>query len=453
MRSTTFKSLLVILLLPMGAFAQNQGQSTSFSLEESIDYALKNSTAIKNAEIEKDIANAQVGETTAEGLPQVNINAQLTNNYNVRRAIVDASNFDPSVPAGTEVEFAFGLQFDGDAALNITQLLFDGSYFVGLKAARTYRELSTKEHQKTTIDVIDAVTKSYYFTLVSEERQALIAANLSRYDSLLEDTNVMFENGFVEKIDVSRLKVLINNTKVALDNANEMMRSSYDLLKYHIGYPQGEPISLEGSISDIVFEYAEEPESDFDYNSRIEYSQLFTNLQLAELQRKNNQVQYLPKLNLFANIGYNTGSNLSSQLFEFGNRWLSNGNVGISMSIPVFDGLRKSFRNQQNKLQIQQIENAMDNMKETIEMDLSTSRNSLKLAISNLTAQRENMTLAQEIYDVSEIKYQEGVGSNSEVIEAATSYKESQTNYYNALYDALISQVNLEKAQGTLLSK
>ncbi len=452
MKLLKITTLVIALFTPCLLFGQENVQNREFSLQACLDYALENNVEIKNASLDRDIAKAQVGETTAQGLPQVNINLDVTNNYNLRKAIIDASNFDPTVPEGTEVEFAFGLQYDGNAGIRLDQMLFDGSYFVGLRAARTFKELSEKNHIKTKVDVVDAVTKAYYLVVVSEDRYELLNSNLGRYDTLLHETTLLYENGFAEKIDVNRVKVLNNNTASALNNAKEVLRLSYDLLKFQMGYPVKDPIVITDKIADITIDFKQNEVSEFDYSDRIEYSQLLTNRTLAELQKKNNQVQYLPKLDLFANLGYNTNTNQSSQLFDFGDRWLSNGNIGLSMQIPVFDGLRKKYRIQQNKIEIQQIENQIGFLKNNIDLEITQSQNALKVNVANLTSQRENMQLSGEIYDVSKIKYAEGVGSNTDVVNAATTYREAQTNYYNALYEALIAKVELDRVLGKLLN-
>ena len=451
MKLLKINSLLFALVIPVGLLAQSEGQATRFSLQDCIDYALKNNEEILNTDLGRDIANAQVGETTADGLPQINLDADVTNNYSILKSFVDASDFDPTAPEGTEVEIAFGLQYTGNAGLNLRQMVFDGSYFVGLRAARTFKELSEKDHIKSKVDVIDAVTKAYYVTLVSQDRYDLLKVTLKRYDTLLNETSILNENGFAEKIDVNRVKVLVNNTRIAVKNAEEVLRASYDLLKFQIGYPVSQPITLADKISDIVFEYKHEDVVNFDYSDRIEYSQLLTNRQLVELQRKNNQVQYLPKIDVFANLGYNTGTNFSDQLFDFNDRWLRNGNVGLAINVPVFDGLRKKYKIQQDRLQIEQIDNQISSLKNNIDLEIRQAQNSLKVNIENLEAQKENMELSKEVYDVARIKYTEGVGANTEVLDATTDYREAENSYYEALYNALIGKVELERVLGKLL--
>lgn len=442
--------VLILLLLVGGAVTAQDEGPLSLSLQECIDYALEHNQQIINAAYEKEIAETQVGETLSRGLPQVNVGAGINYNFEPQKSLLPATMLDPNAPEGAEVEFSFQQKYDGNIALSVRQLIFDGSFFVGLQASRTYKELSTKEHIKTQIDVIEAVSKAYYNTLVTEERFALLDVNYARLDSLLSDTEAMYENGFAEKIDVSRLKVQYNNLKVQVENAEKLLDLSRDLLKYQMGMPISSQLSLTDKLEEVEFaQYGED--SDFNYTQRIEYSQLQTNMALANLDMKNNRVQYIPTLYAQLNYGYNTQTSVSSELFE-ANRWLNFGAAGLALNIPIFDGFLKSNRIQKNKLQIKQLEQSFALMENTIDLQISQAKINMKNALDQMKAQKENMELAEEIYNVTKIKYQEGVGANLEVVEADADYKEAQTNYYNALYDALVAKVELDKAQGTLLN-
>jgi outer membrane protein TolC len=400
--------------------------------------------------LETYISKAIVGETISEGLPQVTGNVDLANNFKVPTSFIPAEFIDPGAEPGTFIGVQFAPQYNGIANLGITQMVFDGSYFVGLKASRTFQELSRKDHIRTKIDVIEGVSKAYYNVLVSEEGLNLVQQNYGRLDSLLNDTKGLYESGFSEKIDVNRVQVQFNNIAVQLKNAKELYALSFATLKFQMGMPIEQPLILAEKISDLEFEDLDTNTDEFDFTQRIEYSVLQTNRQLAELDMKNNRVQYLPKLDAYAGYGFNTGTSTTSDLFDFNNNWFGNGQFGIRMSIPVFDGFYKHYKVQQNKLQIKQIEEQFDRLENNINLEVSTSKVNYQNAILNLEAQRENMVLAEEVYNVSTIKYEQGVGSSLEVVDADTAYKEAQNNYYNALFDALIAKVDFEKATGQL---
>lgn len=444
-----YKLTLLICLLATHLMAQEGEVKTSFSLNEAIEFALANNEQLSITNLEQEIADAQVGEIRSQGLPQVNINSALNYNYEVQKVLLDASNFDPSVPAGTEVEFAFGQAYDGNVALGVSQLIFDGSYFVGLQAARTFRELSTKEHIKTKIDIISAVTTAYYNVLINEEREALLAKNFERLDTLLYETQKMYENGFAEKIDVDRIRVSYNNVKVERTRFRKFNELSAKLLKFQMGLPLSQPIVLTDKLADVPLEVPTSPDESIDYNQRIEFSQVVTNQNLARLDLKNNRVQYLPKVYANFNYGYNTATAESNLVFQ-GDRWLNFGTLGLTVAVPVFDGLYKRYKVQKNLLQIDQLEFQKSMLKKSIDLEVLEARTNLESSLEMLQVQKENMELATTIFEITKKKYQEGVGSNLEVIEADTALKEAQTNYYGALYDSIIAQLELNKALGTL---
>ena len=442
---------LFILLLPLctlwSVFSQ---EKLELSLEDCINYALKNNEQLEITDLDKKIAESEVREVTAEGLPQANINGGLNYNYELQQVLLPAQFADPNAPADApDVPVPFGQNYDGNIAFAVNQLLFNGSYFVGLQAARTFKELSNKNHIKNQIDIVEAVSKAYYNALISEEQLELINANIARIDTLLSETTQMYEAGFAEKLDVDRIKVTYNNLKVEQNRAQQLKDLSRKLLKFQMGMGLNQSIELSESLEDVDVSIPLLPTTDFNYNSRIEFSQLQTNESLAYLEMKNNKSQYLP--NLYANFsyGYNTATSEASELFQT-DRWLNFGTLGITAAIPVFDGFLKSNRIQQNKLQIKQIESQKRFLEKSIDLEIEQSRINLTTEVETLEVQKQNVELAQYVYDITKTKYQEGVGSNLEVTEADTSLKEAQTNYLNSLYQAKISQIELKKALGTL---
>ena len=443
--------LLMFLAINTVLGQSSTQQPVTFTLEESLNYAFENSDSIKNAILDQKIAKARVGETRAAGLPQIEGNASMSKSYLMPVQLIPAEFFDPDAPPGAFAPVQFSPTYTGNASVQWDQLIFDGSYFVGLQAASTYQELSSKAAIKTKIDVAEAVTKAYYAALVAQERIGLAEENYRRLDTLLRETKIMHENGFAERIEVSRVTVEFNNAKVERQKAERAIQLSFALLKFQMNMPLEQPLLLGETLSQIELSFDDALIHAFEYRDRIEYSQLETNKALAELELKNIQVQYLPKLNAYINIGASMGANESSQLFDFKNAWFENGAFGASLSLPIFDGLSKSYRIQQSKLVIQKTNNTFNTLRNSIDLSIAQSRIKLQDNMEALEASSENMALAREVYEVSRIKYQEGVGSNIEVIDAEIAYQQAETNYYNALYDALAAKVELEKALGILL--
>lgn len=442
-------TLLTGLLLLQPALAQDK-TPVSFTLQQCIDYAKENNPNIKSAAIGIDAADAKVGETLSMGLPQIYGTADLGSNFIIPTTFLPASIVGG--PAGEYVGVKFGTQYVGRATVNVDQMIFNGSYFVGLKASRTYKDLARKDLVNSQTDLVAAIKKAYYSVLVSVERVALVEKNYGRLDSLLTQTKSMYKNGFAEKIDVNRIQVQFNNMENARRNAAIGLEVGKNLLKFQMGLPMTEDIVLaEGlapiSVAVLNLDY----KKDFSYSRRIEYSKLETNQALTQLDIKNVTSGYLPKLDLYGSYGASYGTSIWGSFIAFGSNWRSLGVVGIRANVPIFDGLRKSNQIQQKRIQLQQIENTKLVVKNQIDMEQTQAELTFNNSLETLKTQRENMNLAEEVYNVSVIKYQQGVGSNIEVINADASYKEAQTNYYAALYDALIASVDLEKSYGKLL--
>ena len=215
--------------------------------------------------------------------------------------------------------------------------------------------------------------------------------------------------------------------------------------------PVDQKLVLTDKLSDMEFEIIDPEMTEFSVANRIEYQIVQTNQRLTELNIKNYKSQYLPTLNANFNYGWTSGTNSFSDLTEFNDEtWFNFSSIGVTMSIPIFDGLRKSYINQQNRLSLKQLDKGLKQTKNNIKREIESSVISYNNSIRNMRTQKENMELAEDVFEVTRIKYKEGVGSNLEVVEAESDLKEAQTNYYSALYDAFVAKIDLLKAQGRL---
>ena len=442
-----YKKSIITLSLTLFAMLATMAQDVrQLSLEQAIEYALEHNPSVVNAKFDQDIADGKVSETFASGMPQINGGLDLSNNFELPTSFLPGEIV--GMP-GEEVPVQFGTRFSGSATLSLSQMIFDGSFFVGLEGAKTYKELSGKELVKTRIDVAEMVAKSYYAVLVSEFRLELIEKNFGRLDTLLQETTEMYNSGFAEKIDVSRSKVQFNNIRVQKTNADKSLQITRANLSYQLGLPITDALELTDELNAAMFD--DNAEEAFTYTDRIEYSILQTNQELAFLDKKLNNVKYMPSLDLYATVGANLGTGVTANIFDITNEWYNFGLIGLRMKIPVFDGLQKHYVNQQKKLKLNQIEQNFDQMERRMDLQVRDSKVQLDNAIAILKSQQENMEISQEVYEVTKEKYQEGVGSNLAVINADADYKEAQTNFFVALYNALIAKVDYKKSIGKLL--
>ncbi len=427
-----------------------QTATMDFTLENCLKYGFENQAFVLNARLDREMAVALIGETRAEGLPQIDGSIEYSNYFNIQDAFLPKVIFDPNAPLDEFVPVPFSQKYNGMANLVASQMIFDGSYFVGLKAARTFKELTEKDYLKSRQDAAELITKAYYTVLVTHVALDLIESNYERLDTLLTETSLMYENGFAEKIDVNRIQVEFNNTKTQLSTARRSLEQAHNILKFQMGMPLSQDLQLIESIEDITFEVLEYNLSKFNYRNRVEVGQLEVSRILAELDLKNNKAKYLPSIDAFATLGANTATNNRGNLTNFDDLWLDYGFFGLRLNMPIFDGLRKSYLVQQNRIQLVQMDNEMRYLKHSIDLEQEQASRDFASSLENLRTQEENMKLAQEVFEVTSIKYQEGIGSNLEVVDADTSFKDAQSNYFNALYDVLIAKVDMEKALGIL---
>lgn len=443
--------VLFLLFVTLSTFARERSASR-FTLQECLTYAFEHNENIIIANLEIDAAKAKTGEYLSAGFPQIDASASVNKNFILRRTWLDGSKFDPSVPEGTLVQLEFGTPYDAEYGVGLSQMIFNGSYLVGIKASKTYQELSRKDHIKSKIDVNESVTKAYYSVLVSSMLLETVNSNFQRLDSLVRETSIMQENGFVELLDLNRTKVEYNNIKTQKTNAERAVEISKGLLKFQMGMPVTAEFDIAEKLTDMEFNFQEELQMNYSYQRRIEHSKLKTNRDLAELEMKNNKSQYLPNIDLIASWGMNAGVVDFSDLSEFRNDriWTNYQLAGLSFKLPIFDGLYKAKKIQQDKIKLQQIDYRRIMLENSIQMEVNQMRKTLVMNLDLLSSQDENKQLAESVYNQTKIKYQEGVGTNLEVIDADNAFKQAQSNYLNALYDALIAHVDYQKALGIL---
>ena len=453
---------LLIVFLHLGLIAAGQDVAKPMSLRQCIDYALVNNTSIKNASIDEYIANSKVAEYKGTGLPQVTGTAAYQHADPVRRMFlekkpstagffIDPNNpTAPGPPDGTVVAVPnfFQLPTTADASVNINQLLFSSSFFVGLKAAKTYKELAQQNKERTKIEVVENVTKAYYMALINVERKNLFDVNITRVDSLLKQTKAMNKSGFAELLDVNRLEVTYNNLLTEKRNFDNMIGLSSILLKYQMNMGIDEPLYLSDQLSDVTIDSIASNNKQ-DYNNRVEYKLLTTQNKLSKLNYKSHKLSALPTLGLNVNVGSFTQSPDIYVDHDY-NIYHKYATYSVALNVPIFSGFSRLKRVQQSRLSLEQSENNLKQFERTVDLQTRSASISFNNNVQSLQSQKKNMELAQEVARVTRIKYTSGVGSNLEVVEAESALKTAQINYYNSLYDAIVSKVEYDKSLGNL---
>lgn len=424
--------------------AQQKDTTANFTLQEAVNYAQQHQVTVLNAKIDEEVAKNTVKKTIGIGLPQVSANANFQDFLKVATSLLPGEFFNQP---GTFIPVKFGVKYNSSVGLDVNQLLFDGSYLVGLKASRTYKELSVKNTSRTRIETAVAVTKAYYSVLVNAEQLSLIDANLQSLTKSLSDAEALLKNGFAEKIDVDRLSVLKNNLLTEKENVIKLLALNLNLLKFQMGMTVNSNLILTDKIKDIGLDNVAIMSDSTTYTRRIEYSLMQTQKKLNDLDVKRYKSLFLPSLSAFGSTSAQYQNDKFSNLYD--TRFPTTV-VGLRLSIPIYSGGQKLYDLRNAKLEALKTQNQMYDLQNAINLEVSQAQTLYLNGQRSLENQKRNMELAKEVLRVTKIKYEQGVGSNLEVTTAETSLKEAQNNYINALYDMLINKVNLDKALGNI---
>jgi outer membrane protein len=431
-----------------GANAQKQNDSTNYSLQQAIDFALKNSPNYLNAELDIQNSVYRRKELFGIGLPQVNGSVDIKDYLDIPTSLLPGQFFGG--PAGTFIPVKFGTKYNSTAGLSASQLIFSSDYIVGLKAAKELINLATINVNRTKTELVSAVSKAYYNVLVNKERIKLLEANIIRLNKIYEDTKVYNQQGFVELIDVERLEVTYNNLKTDKEKTDKLIGLSENLLKFQMGYKINDAIVLTDTLSFKDSEASLLGNGKTDFSKRADYQLIQSQQKLNKLDLKRHRLGYLPTLVAYGTYQYNA----QRQEFDFFDKskdWFKISLIGGTLNFNVFDGFQRHNRIQQAKIAILKGDNTLKTIELAAELEASMADISYSNAYASLQNQKRNMQLAQHVFDVAQKKYEQGIGSNIEITTAETSLKEAQTNYYNSVYDLLVSKIDYLKATGTLV--
>jgi len=331
--------------------------------------------------------------------------------------------------------------------VDVSQLLFDGQVFVGLKARNSVLSLASQTAEVTKEQIKANVYKLYYQLVVGNKQATTIDANIDRFEKLLADTKEIYKNGFVEKLDVEKVEVQLNNLKTEKEKISNQLTMGNSALKFLINIPQQETLELTDTLDEAAIKSLSISDS-LQYSNRKEYQQITTALKLSDFNIKRFQLSKIPTLAAFASYSKNAQRNE----FNFFNKgdWFSTTLVGVKVAVPLFDGNARNARIQKARYEYEKTKNLKERLEQAIAMETSNATQKLKSGLATLQNQETNVMLAEKVYNSTKLKYEQGLGSNMEIYNAQTELKAAQNNYYGALYDVVIAKIDYLKAIGKL---
>ncbi len=438
------------------------------TVKDAVDIAFKNVTDLKNARLDYKIADARNKEIVGLALPQIS-SALQGNHYlslpqiqfpdGTEKTIYDVLKENgvrdgSGNPIVKDVDltfrnFSFLTPWNVNAGLTVQQLLFEPQVFVGLEARKELLTSSGLQIKVAEDKVREAVHKSYYAVLISQKQLGFIKESIKRLEKLAADMNEMYKNGFVERLDIDKTTVSLNNTKTIENQLTNGIKIGYAALKMTLGLSQSDSLVLKDELSSAQVKDGS-LESDFNYENRSEVKLLNSAVKLQGYDIRKHKLSYAPTLAAFYNFqrnGQRSAETMGSQKPWF---WYSTSLVGLSINIPIFDGFQKRNRIQQAQFNKEKTENTLEFVKKGIDLEQTVAKTSLSNAILNMDAQEKNMELAEKVFTTVKKKYELGVGSSFEVLQADTELQQSQSNYFRALYDAIVAKITYQKSLGKL---
>lgn len=441
-----FNLLIGLYLLASVVEAQ---ETQSFSLQQAQTYALEHNYEKVNVDNDLLIAKKKVWETTGIGLPRVDFEAKFQNFIDLPTSLVPANAFNPNAPADEFAELKFGTDYNNSATISASQLLFDGSYIVGLQASKTYKEFAEKNVAKTEIEVKEAVAQAYYMVLVAEENKIILKEVLETTQKLLDQTQRIYGEGLIDEDNVDQLRLTIMSLNNSLATADRQIDIAKNLLKFQIGYDIKNDLALTDNIDGLLaFKDVENAlTNQFDFNNHIDYQLIKTNEKLMKLSWNKEKFAFAPTIAAFFN---HSQTNMSNNFDAFnGGKYYPQTLWGISLKLPIIAGGSRLAKTGQAKIEYQKAQTTSKQVEQSLLLKAEQSQSEYASALSIYNNQKEGLAIAEKINNKAIKKYNEGILSSLELAQTQNQFLETEGKYIKALLDLFNAKSNLNKAIGT----
>ena len=462
-----------VLLLCLSAFLQpwklNAQQHYRLSVQQAAELALKNATDIKNLQLDRSIQIAKNKEYIGQALPQASGSIQMQKFFNipvtllpdfispsVYRVLVDKGVKDGSGNPITEPKSdpkffpaQFGVPWQATAGLQFQQLLFQPDLFIALQARKKAVDLTEANIKVMEDSVKSNIYRSYYSILIAEKRKSYLDESIKRFEKLKNDQEKLFKNGFIERLDLDKTQVGLNNLQTSTTQIGNLIQIGYASLKFAMGINQTDTIHLTDTLSVELVKKDMMELGNFAYGDRKEIQLLNIVKELQVLDLKRNKLGYLPTLSTYFNYSRNALRSDFS-FFDFNQQWFKTSLWGINMSIPIFDGGQKLNKIRQANYSLQKTENTIKNLERAIDLQLNAANIIFTNSLSTLDIQERNTLLAEKVFISTKKKYEQGLGSSFELSQSEQDLETAQSNYFQSLFDAINARISYLKALGKL---
>ncbi|NRB83269.1 MAG: TolC family protein [Winogradskyella sp.] len=459
------KNTAIFLLLITISFGFAQDVPSTFTLQEAIDYALENNRQAKNASRDIEAAKQQKWETTATGLPQINATVNYQNFLKQQVSLLPNAFFDPfsqirnldeyyselSSPTGIPeiepgfTEVIFGTKQNVNATATVSQLLFDGSYLVGLQSAKVFLEISKNAKDKTDLEVRKGVINAYGNVLLSEESVLIYEKNITVLQKNLDETTKIFENGLEEEESVEQLQITLSNLESNLNNAKRLRGIAYQMFNITLGIDYNADVILSENLEDLTQKNISlEPlTQDSDVTETLDYKIAENDRKSKELLLKLEKSKALPQLSAFINGGY-LGFSDEFTFFENQQDWAGFSSFGFNLNLPIFSSGGRSAATQRAKINLEKSKDDLTETEQRLKLEIATAKSNYKFATEDYFNKKQNLALAERIELKNETKFFEGIGSSFELRQAQTQLYTAQQELLQTMLNVISSKAELE---------
>ncbi len=459
-----YKLLLLILCLSGSLWAQEK--PLQLSLEEAIVHGLENNAKVKGAALDIKAAKKQKWETTTMGLPQISAKIEYQNWLKQQVSLLPAAAFDPynqirdlgdyynvtpvagnPVPAAAEgfVPLRFGTKQTINATATLTQLLFDGSYLVGLQSAKVFLEITENAKHKTDLEIRKTIIDAYGNVLLVEESLKIGNKNKAALESTLYETQKIFENGLAEEEDVEQLQITLTQINSSINNTKRLKDISYKMLNIVLGNDIDHELMLTENLDALTEKNIELnlTSENFNIADNIDYKIAKNSEKSKELLLKLERSKGLPSLTAFLNAGYN-GNNDEFRFLESQQEWFGSSLFGVSLNIPIFSSLGRAAATQRAKINYEKAQIELTDAERQIKLQVESAKSNYQFAIEEYGTAKQNLRLSERIENKNQIKYKEGIASSFELREAQTQLYTAQQSYLQAMVNVINNKAALE---------
>jgi outer membrane protein TolC len=433
--------LTLFLLITTSVFSQQE--ISRFSLKEAIDFAIRNNSLSKNAARDVKIAKLQKWETTSTGLPQIKASINYNNWLKQQISLIPAEFFGGS--PGQFSEIAFGTKQTMNGTVTISQKIFDGSYLVGLQAAKVYLEISENAKEKTEIELRKMVALAYGNVLISEENLKIINSNIALLENNVRDLTKVYENGLIEQESVQQLQLTLSSLKSNQSYVKRLDKIARQMFNNALGLDLDSVVELTNNLGQLVGMYTSLTplESVVELENVVGYKIALNDLKSKELLLKLEKSKALPSIDAFLNGSY-SGNNNKFDFLDNSQNWFGASLFGISMKIPVFSSFGRSASTKKARINFEKSKSLLNDTSEKIKLEISRTKSDYEFAVEDLYLKKEALELSRNIAKKNEVKFFEGLTTSFDLSQAQRQLYSAQQDYLQSMLNILIKRIDLE---------